>query len=91
MTFALQIQNLTRHFNDLVAVDNISFDIRQGEIFGLLGPNGAGKTTTLSMLATMLTPRPVQQRSMASISNRTRTGCGNPSASSSRTRALTRN
>ena len=56
MTFALQIQNLSRHFNDLIAVDNISFDILQGEIFGLLGPNGAGKTTTLSMLATMLTP-----------------------------------
>jgi len=56
MTFALQIQNLSRNFNDLVAVDNISFDILQGEIFGLLGPNGAGKTTTLSMLATMLTP-----------------------------------
>jgi ABC-2 type transport system ATP-binding protein len=56
MTVALHIQNLTRRFNDLVAVDNISFEIAQGEIFGLLGPNGAGKTTTLSMLATMLTP-----------------------------------
>ena len=56
MTAALHIQKLTRCFNDLVAVDNISFDIGQGEIFGLLGPNGAGKTTTLSMLATMLTP-----------------------------------
>jgi ABC-2 type transport system ATP-binding protein len=56
MTIALHIQNLTRRFNDLVAVDNISFDISQGEIFGLLGPNGAGKTTTLSMLSTMLTP-----------------------------------
>ena len=56
MTAALHIQNLTRHFKDLVAVDNISFDILQGEIFGLLGPNGAGKTTTLSMLATMLAP-----------------------------------
>jgi len=54
MAVALQIKNLSRHFNDLVAVDNISFEIRQGEIFGLLGPNGAGKTTTLSMLATML-------------------------------------
>ena len=41
---------------DLVAVDRISFDIEQGEIFGLLGPNGAGKTTTLSMLSTMLEP-----------------------------------
>jgi len=56
MTVALHIQNLTQRFGDLVAVDNISFDIEQGEIFGLLGPNGAGKTTTLSMLATMLTP-----------------------------------
>ncbi len=56
MAVALHIQDLTRRFNDLVAVDNISFDIDQGEIFGLLGPNGAGKTTTLSMLATMLAP-----------------------------------
>jgi ABC-2 type transport system ATP-binding protein len=56
MTLALQIQDLTRRFGDLVAVDNISFEIRQGEIFGLLGPNGAGKTTILSMLATMLEP-----------------------------------
>jgi len=56
MTVALHIQDLTRRFNDLVAVDTISFDIDHGEIFGLLGPNGAGKTTTLSMLATMLTP-----------------------------------
>lgn len=56
MTVAIHIQNLTRHYENLVAVDNISFDIEQGEIFGLLGPNGAGKTTTLSMLATMLPP-----------------------------------
>ena len=56
MTVALHIQNLTRRFNDLVAVNNISFDIGHGEIFGLIGPNGAGKTTTLSMLSTMLKP-----------------------------------
>jgi len=56
MTVAIHIENLTRRFNDLVAVDNISFDIEHGEIFGLLGPNGAGKTTTLSMLSTMLKP-----------------------------------
>jgi ABC-2 type transport system ATP-binding protein len=56
MTVAIHIENLTRRFNDLVAVNNISFDIEQGEIFGLLGPNGAGKTTTLSMLSTMLKP-----------------------------------
>ena len=56
MSVSIHVQNLTRRFNDLVAVDNISFDIFQGEIFGLLGPNGAGKTTTLSMLSTMLRP-----------------------------------
>ena len=56
MTSAIHIENLTRRFGDLVAVDGISFDIGHGEIFGLLGPNGAGKTTTLSMLATMLEP-----------------------------------
>jgi ABC-2 type transport system ATP-binding protein len=56
MTVAIHIQNLTRRFNDLVAVNSISFDIEQGEIFGLLGPNGAGKTTTLAMLSTMLKP-----------------------------------
>jgi ABC-2 type transport system ATP-binding protein len=56
MTIALHVADLTRRFGDLVAVDRISFDIEQGEIFGLLGPNGAGKTTTLSMLATMLEP-----------------------------------
>jgi len=56
MTTAIHAADLTRRFGDLVAVDRISFDIEQGEIFGLLGPNGAGKTTTLSMLSTMLEP-----------------------------------
>lgn len=56
MTPAIQVKDLTKKFNDLVAVNHISFEIEQGEIFGLLGPNGAGKTTTLSMLATMLKP-----------------------------------
>lgn len=56
MTIAIQVQDLTKTFNDLIAVNHISFEIQQGEIFGLLGPNGAGKTTTLSMLATMQQP-----------------------------------
>ena len=47
---------LTRKFGDFVAVDQISFDIPKGEIFGLLGPNGAGKTTTIRMLCGILTP-----------------------------------
>ncbi|MFH0966548.1 MAG: ATP-binding cassette domain-containing protein [Methanobacteriota archaeon] len=56
MAVAIHIDHLTRKFNDLIAVNDISFEINQGEIFGLLGPNGAGKTTTLAMLSTMLKP-----------------------------------
>ena len=56
MTAAIRVKGLTKTFGQLTAVDNISFEIEQGEIFGLLGPNGAGKTTTLSMLSTMLDP-----------------------------------
>ncbi|MFN2144400.1 MAG: ABC transporter ATP-binding protein, partial [Anaerolineales bacterium] len=47
---AVHVQNLTRKFGDFTAVNNISFSIPKGEIFGLLGPNGAGKTTTIRML-----------------------------------------
>lgn len=56
MTIAIQVTDLTKIFSDLTAVNHISFEITQGEIFGLLGPNGAGKTTTLSMLSTMQKP-----------------------------------
>ncbi|MEA2056507.1 MAG: ATP-binding cassette domain-containing protein, partial [Patescibacteria group bacterium] len=52
----LQAQNLTKKFNHLTAVDNSSFEINQGEIFGLLGPNGAGKTTLIRMLTGILKP-----------------------------------
>lgn len=48
--------NLTKKFNDLVAVDHVSFSVKKGEIFGFLGPNGAGKTTTIKMLTTLLYP-----------------------------------
>ncbi len=54
--FAIKVKNLTKEFDGLVAVDNVSFDIETGKIFGLLGPNGAGKTTILSMLSTILKP-----------------------------------
>ena len=50
------VQGLTRKFKKLVAVDNVSFEVSQGEIFGFLGPNGAGKTTTINMLTTLLKP-----------------------------------
>ena len=50
----VKVEGLTRVFGTLKAVDGVSFDIREGEIFGFLGPNGAGKTTTISMLTTLL-------------------------------------
>ena len=50
----VQVNDLVRRFGKFVAVDHITFDVRQGEIFGLLGPNGAGKTTTFRMLCGLL-------------------------------------
>src|SRR5512147_2521414 len=56
MPSILEAKNLVKKYGDFVAVNGISFDIREGEIFSLLGPNGAGKTTTISMLSTLYTP-----------------------------------
>ena len=47
---AVEIRNLTKRFGDFTAVDNISFNVRRGEIFGFLGANGAGKTTAMRIL-----------------------------------------
>jgi ABC-2 type transport system ATP-binding protein len=47
------VKNLTKKYDDFIAVNNISFDVNKGEIFGFLGPNGAGKTTTINMLIGM--------------------------------------
>jgi len=52
----ISVKNLTKKFKDFKAVDNISFDVRRGEIFAFLGPNGAGKSTTIKMLTTLLEP-----------------------------------
>jgi ABC-2 type transport system ATP-binding protein len=52
----IEVKDLTKRFDGLVAVDHVSFTVEKGEIFGFLGPNGAGKSTTISMLATILTP-----------------------------------
>lgn len=54
--FAIEVEGLTKRFGDLVAVNNISFTVENGEIFGLLGPNGAGKTTLIRMLTTLTPP-----------------------------------
>lgn len=53
---AIVVKNLSRHFGDFKAVDNISFEVKRGEIFGFLGPNGAGKSTTIRMLNGLLLP-----------------------------------
>ncbi len=52
----IAVQNIHKRFGDIVAVDDVSFDIPTGQVFGLLGPNGAGKTTTISMMVGLLKP-----------------------------------
>ncbi len=52
----IQVKNLYKRYGGVTAIDDITFSIRKGEIFGLLGPNGAGKTTTLRVLSTVLKP-----------------------------------
>ena len=52
----ITVENLSKTFGSLKAVDNVSFTVKEGEIFGFLGPNGAGKTTTINMLTTLLKP-----------------------------------
>ena len=52
----LEVDNLTKRYDPVTAVDGISFTIYQGEVLGFLGPNGAGKSTTIDMLATLQQP-----------------------------------
>lgn len=52
----IEVRNLTKHFDEIAAVSNISFDVFEGELFGFLGPNGAGKTTTINMLTGLARP-----------------------------------
>ena len=52
----IQVDHLTKKFDNFTAVNNISFDVQEGEIFGFLGPNGAGKSTTIKVLCTLLQP-----------------------------------
>src|SRR5437764_14790511 len=52
----IRAEHLTRRYGELTAVNDVSFDVAEGEIFAFLGPNGAGKTTTIKMLTTLLKP-----------------------------------
>jgi ABC-2 type transport system ATP-binding protein len=54
--YIITVENLVKRFGELAAVDNISFQVAPGEIFGFLGPNGAGKTTTINILCTLTKP-----------------------------------
>ena len=52
----IAVRNLTKRFGDLAAVQDVSFNVKKGEVFAFLGPNGAGKSTTIKMLTTLLAP-----------------------------------
>ena len=56
METAIKVSGLTKYYNDLLAVDHVSFEVKAGQVFGFLGPNGAGKTTTIRMLTGLSQP-----------------------------------
>src|SRR5689334_23913004 len=56
MSPVLEVTNLTKHFKDLTAVNNLSFTVEKGDVYGFLGQNGAGKSTTIRMLLTLISP-----------------------------------
>ena len=51
---AVKVENLVKRYKEILAVDHLNLEIRQGEIFGLLGPNGSGKTTTINCILSLL-------------------------------------
>src|SRR5262249_34784194 len=55
-TNTIQVDNITKRYGDHIAVDNLSFEVRRGEIFSMLGPNGAGKTSTIRMILDIIKP-----------------------------------
>ena len=56
MSILIEVDKLTKSFGPFIAVDNISFSLKRGEVLGFLGPNGAGKTTTMRMITGFLPP-----------------------------------
>ena len=53
---AIEVETLTKRYGDFLAVNDVSFNVRKGEVFAFLGPNGAGKTTTVEIIETIRTP-----------------------------------
>src|SRR3954463_10897373 len=53
---SLRVENVTKRFGDFTAVEDLSFEVRRGRVFGFLGPNGAGKTTTIRMIVGITAP-----------------------------------
>src|ERR1700687_5126013 len=53
-SYAIQVQNIVKKYGDFTAVNDVSFNVEEGEIFGLLGPNGAGKSTLIRMMTTLI-------------------------------------
>lgn len=62
MTSAVETTRLSKHYKNVIALDELSINVKEGEIFGLIGPNGAGKSTTLKLLTTLLQPTSGQAR-----------------------------
>ena len=52
----IEVRNLVKYYGNFCAVENVSFDVYQGDVFGFLGPNGAGKSTTIRTLLSLITP-----------------------------------
>jgi ABC transporter len=75
----IEVTDLRKRYRDRVAVQDLSFTVDQGEIFGILGPNGAGKTTTVESIAGLRRPDGVSPAGLvARVSNEQRTGSGPP-------------
>ena len=52
----IEVKNITKRFNDKLVLDNVSYEVNEGEIFGFIGPNGAGKSTLINIMTTLLAP-----------------------------------
>jgi ABC-type uncharacterized transport system ATPase subunit len=76
---AIEVDNLVRKFGDLTAVDDVTFQVEPGEVFGFLGPNGAGKTTTIGMLCRCCARQLASHLSTVSMCALSKRRCASPS------------